>query len=291
MDLLKIEKPVFIIGVARSGTTVFYNMFATHPDVTWFSNYSNFFRTFPQTAVLHRLIDMPGIGELIKQNIIFQKGSKLTIRPNEGEEIYHEMCGVPFNTDMAEEKDFPEQAAKLRQAIAAHLKYTGKKTFISKQTANNRRLHLLNSIFPDARFVHIVRDGRAVARSLVKEKWWRDIGIWWLNKTAGEMDTDPIPLFLEYWKRVHDEIVQVAPMLGNRYIEFRYEDLSLDVQGTIRCLADFLEWKTDERFIARLPKSLPNMNFKWQNEFTTIQKKQAVKLIGRKLHKIGYNLE
>jgi hypothetical protein len=286
-----IKKPIFIVGVARSGTTVFYNMLATYPGVTWFSNYSNALRAVPQAALLHRLLDVPGIGERIRQNIVYRKGFKLTPRPNEGEEIYQDQCKFPFNTGMAEKDQYPEQAEKLRKVIASHLKYSGKQIFISKQTANNRRIRLLNSIFPDARFIHIIRDGRAVARSVIHEDWWKDIDFWWLNKNAGEFKNDPLLMFLEYWKRVHDDISLDADFLGDRYMEFRYEDFVIDVKGTMRCILDFLELEQDKQFIARLPEILPNMNYKWQTEFTTEQKQQAVEIIGPKLLQYNYQLE
>ena len=34
---LEIIKPIFIVGVPRSGTTLLYHLLAQHPDVGWFS--------------------------------------------------------------------------------------------------------------------------------------------------------------------------------------------------------------------------------------------------------------
>ena len=38
------------------------------------------------------------------------------------------------------------------------------------------RAGLLHAVFPEARFVHVVRDGRAVASSLVQQPWWDGFG-------------------------------------------------------------------------------------------------------------------
>ena len=87
---MAIKKPIFIVGSGRSGTTVFYNFLATHPEVCWFSNLGNKLININQVPFLHRLIDLPFIGGLSKNNIISKRYS--FIRPSEGENIY-DYCG------------------------------------------------------------------------------------------------------------------------------------------------------------------------------------------------------
>ena len=36
--LPEIKKPIFIVGVPRSGTTLFYLLLSQHPDLGWFTN-------------------------------------------------------------------------------------------------------------------------------------------------------------------------------------------------------------------------------------------------------------
>jgi hypothetical protein len=288
MSGVRIEKPIFIIGVARSGTTIFYNMLATHPAVAWFSNYSNKFRIIPQTPVIHRLLDLPIVGEIILKNILSRKGSKLTPRPNEGEEIYQDMCGFPYNTQSSDRERFKTQEERMCTVIESHLKYSGRCTFVSKQTANNRRLRLLNGMFPDARFIHIIRDGRAIANSIVRADWWPKLNIWWLNKTAEEIRGDQIELGLRYWEKTLAGMLEDAQVFEDRYFEFRYEDLVVDVWGMFGRIFEYLGWPLDEKFLHRLPESLPNMNYKWQQEFSYSQKQTALALIGPMLARLGY---
>ena len=58
---------------------------------------------------------------------------------------------------------------------------------MDKTLLNCFRVRLLNAIFPDAKFVHIIRDGRAVAFSI-------------LNKI--EIASDPNPLFHVGFKHI-----------------------------------------------------------------------------------------
>ncbi|HEY7144944.1 MAG TPA: sulfotransferase, partial [Streptosporangiaceae bacterium] len=83
-------------------------------------------------------------------------------------------------------------------------------------------------LWPRARFIHIVRDGRDLAAShLVTVPDWgfktiREAARGWLDVVA----------------RPHT----VAP--AGRYLEIRYEDMVTDLKGTTRTLTDFLgvEW-------------------------------------------------
>jgi len=38
MMLKQIDRPLFMVGVPRSGTNIFYRTFAKHPDLAWISN-------------------------------------------------------------------------------------------------------------------------------------------------------------------------------------------------------------------------------------------------------------
>ena len=60
----------------------------------------------------------------------------------------------------------PDAADRLRTAFARVQASAGGDCLVSKRIANNRRIPVLVEAFPDARFVNLVRDGRAVAYSL-----------------------------------------------------------------------------------------------------------------------------
>ena len=63
---MKIKKPIFIIGSGRSGTTILYRLLCLHPDLCWFSNYSNRFPYLPVLSSIQRLQDLPYFGGKIK---------------------------------------------------------------------------------------------------------------------------------------------------------------------------------------------------------------------------------
>ncbi len=264
---MKIEKPIFIIGSGRSGTSVFYNLLSLHPEVCWFSNLSNKFPEFPQISLAHRILDTSVVGKTYKQKIVANT-SKLKIRPDEAEKIYHQYCG--FRDDIkSTEKDYDsETVEKFNNIVKAHLKYTGKRRFLNKQTANNQRIRLINEMYKDAYFIHIIRDGRAVANSLLHVDFWNNIIIWWLGQKPPQWAAEgkePIALCALQWKHDVEEILQNKPLYQDRYIELKYEDFIKDVRGSMAKITNFCELSRSNEFLEILPEKLPDKNEKWKN--------------------------
>jgi hypothetical protein len=164
---------------------------------------------------------------------------------------------------------------KFKDVIKRHLFLTGKRRFLNKQTANTQRIRLINKMFSDAFFIHIIRDGRAVANSLLNVKWWNNTDIWWLGEKASEWEkegTQPIALCGLHWKRGVEEIIENKSLFEDRYIEIKYEDFIIDVRGTMDKIISFCELRNSEYFLRMLPQTLPNMNYKWEKSLNEAQK-------------------
>lgn len=61
---MEIDRPIFVIGVPRSGTTVVYEAFSQHEDLAWISNHATRVPWLNALHALPRLYDMPLIGRL-----------------------------------------------------------------------------------------------------------------------------------------------------------------------------------------------------------------------------------
>jgi len=286
-----IEKPIFIVGAGRSGTTVLYNILSTHPEVCWFSNYTEKAPAAKLLPLLHRTLDWPLIGMAIKKNIIASSGTRLFIRPREATKIYHEYCQFKHDVKTTETDLDPHEEEKFKEVIRRHLALTGKKRFLSKQTANNQRIRLINAMFKDAYFVHIIRDGRAVANSLRKEPWWPDTKIWWLNTTPQEWEKqgkEPLELSALQWKKNVEAILENISLFKDRYIELRYEELAKDVKETIHKITDFCGLSSSSAFYKDIPETLPNRNYKWKKDLSQVEQKIVTETIGPFLTHLGY---
>ena len=236
---MRIKKPIFIIGSARSGTTILYKLLSVHSELCWFSNYSDKFPQISLLPICHKILDLPLIGSNQKKQIVNRKKyeGKFRLEPSEAPKIYHDYCGF-IHHRKATHKDYnPEKAEKLKRIIKNHLIYTSRNRFISKQTANNQRLLMLEKIFPDALYIHIIREGRAVANSLYQTPWWYETEIWWLKKTVKEWVNSgtgkSIELAALHWKKDVAEIKEFAKVVKERYFELRYSELCKNTKANL----------------------------------------------------------
>lgn len=291
---MDISKPVFIIGAGRSGTTIMYQCLSTHPEMCWFSNYSDRFIDNSLFILMHRVLDVPVLGNRMKRNIINSTGARFNIRPVEAERIYHEYCGLREDIRTTEVDRDPAAEERLKGLISRHMALTGKKRFLTKQISNNQRVRLMNAIFPDALFVHIIRDGRAVTNSLLNVPFWDSVKLWWLEgKKVSECKAegwDPVRLCAENWKRDVEELLGNRDIFGDRYLEVRYEDFTSDVEGTMNSITEFCGLASPDTFIKNLPPDLPDMNVKWKRSLSGEQKAIATEVQGELLSRLGYTL-
>ena len=181
---------------------------------------------------------------------------------------------------------------KFKETIRRHLILTGKKRFLSKQTANNQRIRLINEMFKDAYFILMIRDGRAVSNSLLNVKWWNNFDIWWLGKKAPEWEIEgrePIELCGLNWKRNVEEILENKALFEDRYIEIRYEEFVKDVKGSMQRVTKYCELSESKKFLKMLPQTLSNMNYKWEENLTEKQKIMLEKTLRGFLNQLRYN--
>lgn len=98
----------------------------------------------------------------------------------------------------------------------------------------------LGRLFPRALFLHVLRDGRAVAESLVRQAW--------VDPTTGA----PIPWCADldsaarYWAAVVATARQQALAVPGRYLEVRYEDLVAEPRATMERVLAFLDEPWDD---------------------------------------------
>lgn len=86
-------------------------------------------------------------------------------------------------------------------------------------------IHLLNQIFADAQFIHLIRDGRDVASSVLKQSW-------------GPSD---IVEAAQWWNDHVWVVRRMGSILGSeRYLEVRYEELIMDTENELRRVCTFL---------------------------------------------------
>jgi hypothetical protein len=117
-----------------------------------------------------------------------------------------------------------------RTVFASYAKRQGKPRYADKTPRNLDSLEILAETFPEARFVHIIRDGRNVALSLLEMPWGPE-GIVEAART---------------WKGRVERGRRAGRSLGpSRYREVLYEGLLDDPESTVRSLCQFIDLPFD----------------------------------------------
>jgi hypothetical protein len=257
------SRVAFLVGAGRSGTTLVYKLLCLHAQVAYISNYENRLGWFPDglaaRIVARRTEDKLRAWFGIGGNAYYTRRpllKKVLPTPHEGEAIYS-ACGVPLNPVPGAKADV-KMACALRSRFERIRRGAGAELFVSKRTANNRRLPLLRSVFPAARYVHLVRDGREVAQSLSTVSWWDGHTIWWDGRTALDMERDGearLAVCARNWVReleaLHAGLAGVDP---GQVLTLRFEDLLREPVPQLQRVLRFLDLDCTPAFRAAVAR-------------------------------------
>lgn len=157
------RQPIFVIGTGRSGSTVFFDVFARHPNVAWLSKLS---RDYPGTIWLNTLLMR------CRSNSIVDRLLTKKLRPAEAYPFWDLNCPGFSNPcrDLRAEDVTPIAAARLRKSIS-HIVTPKRNRFLAKITGWPR-VRYLREIFPHAFFIEVTRDPFATVSSLLEVAFW-----------------------------------------------------------------------------------------------------------------------
>lgn len=301
-------KPIFIIGCPRSGTTLILNIMACHEEFAWVSNYLDRLPFHLRTSKLNKLYDLPYIGKYL---YLFRTGKESSELPSCSIRRYLPAPLEPWSFWNAYLSNFQwkqggetppkrrtsedissEEIRDIRNAIHSICRYQGKKFFLSKYTDFPRIQYLLQA-FPDACFVHITRDGRAVAASYLEKiekgpfqtwserEWW--IQGWpkpWRDEWIQKFNT-PLSFVAFQWKFFVNEIWKDAKTITKEtYMEVKYEDIIKYPVSTILDILEFCGLNTSRKvpwYLERI--AFHDMNQKWKEKFSDKEKEILEEII------------
>lgn len=215
------DRPVFVVGCPRSGTTMLALMIHAHPRLamppetrflvsTWRKRRR--FGDLQTDAQRQALVEM-----------ITRKGSKVRDLGLKPAEAQHLILDAPPTLGSAFGVIFREFANK-----------HGKARWGDKRPAYHLEVDVLLRLFPDAQIVHIIRDGRANVASLKRMGWWP-------HDSIGSMAAWSVS---EYCMRRNQRRLP-----ADTFHVVRYESLVADPRTVLGRLCDFLEEDFDEAML------------------------------------------
>jgi sulfotransferase family protein len=123
----------------------------------------------------------------------------------------------------------------LRSTFRAYALWRRKPRYGDKTPIHVLHIELLSDRFSEARFVHMIRDGRDVALSYLDARFGPNT----LEEAA------------VYWRRfVRAGQAAGTKLSPSRYLEVRYEDLTANPREVLARVSDFLDLRFDEAMLA-----------------------------------------
>lgn len=241
----QIDKPVFVVGCGRSGTSMLFDLMAQHPGLEKTRGYPD--GEDHEGWIKHGKCAMAGIGNAYSKK--YASG----------------INGYSYCLHMTDRDATPEVV----QAMHAYywrdvLKQSASRRVLNKQPHLSNKLGYVLEIFPDAKIVHIVRDCTSMVASwlaVMNEHpslvvYWpeEELPCFWLMQKP----TDPIALealarhprfypgggkqlWIEYWLKTNLGIeAQMAGRL-RQLCTIRYEDLIQQPDRVLNAITKFCQ--------------------------------------------------
>ncbi len=162
-----------------------------------------------------------------------------------------------------------------------------KRRWCEKTPDHIQHLELLSRVFPNARFIHMIRDGREVACSLHRRQ----------RRTP--------ELILYRWRKSVKLGRKEGGKIGDHYMEIRYEELTCDPREQMGRACEFLGLTFSEQVLqSRMPQSparkrltkgelgvISKNPLKWPDYFDDRSIRRLEQIGGRLLRDLGYDVK
>ena len=189
--------------------------------------------------------------------------------------------------------------------------HNGDLRFAEKTPRNCLIVPFLAQTFPEAQFIHIIRDGRDVALSLSKKPWFlaseANLGryepggypygpyaqFWVEPERREEFEaTSDMHRCIWVWKRFTETALASINQLPNqRYLEIRYESLVFEPEKSTEKLKNFLEIENKEAaqsFQQAISQANPSLSGQWKKQLSERQLSEIYQEANPLLSSLGY---
>jgi hypothetical protein len=204
----------FVVGANRSGTTLLRLMLDAHPRLA----------IPPETHFVPELIAHLDQGQATPETAL-----RLINAQREWKDF-----GFSEGELLERFRALPRLDAEgvIRTFFEAYAERHGKERWGDKTPGYMMHMKAIQKVIPEARFVHLIRDGRDVALSRMDQRRRRGL------------DGPPAEQVARQWSKRIAKARKQAPRLRH-YMEARYEDLVLETEATLRRICEFADLEFD----------------------------------------------
>jgi hypothetical protein len=207
--------PIFVVGHPRSGTTLLRLMLDSHPRIV-IPPEGHLVSLLRRAERKYGRLDDPANFERLVDRVLHKQ--RMQEWQLDVEDARRRCLAGPHT-----------QGGLFASLMSVWTERSGKPRWGEKTPGTYRFLPDVNRWFPDCQVLHIIRDGRDVAVSCLTPPF------------ADMYDKGDVYEVAVRWRDAIRRGRKAAGLLGpQRYMELRYEDLTADVEGTLRKVCAFL---------------------------------------------------
>ncbi|MFI9554236.1 sulfotransferase family protein [Nonomuraea endophytica] len=217
------DRPIFVIGCPRSGTTMLQLMLHSHPRIAVPPETRFLVPAYYRRRIFGDL-RVASARQALAQWIATDKNTKFRELKIDKDDYVQESADGPGSL-----------GSVIGTAFRMYADRFGKARWGDKRPSYVKQVDLLLRLFPDAQFVHLIRDGRDCVSSL-KEMPWYTLDSFHAVST---------------WAEAIDAGAKLRKsMPEDSYYELRYEDLTEDPTTEMKKLCHFLEEDFDQAMLS-----------------------------------------
>jgi omega-hydroxy-beta-dihydromenaquinone-9 sulfotransferase len=291
---MKVTKPIFIVGTGRCGSTAFHTLLARHPRLMWLSGFAE---EFPDRPEWNRWA-VTAVGNPLVRAVF---GSRIKPGENYGFWYRHAYGFAEPGRDLVRSDVTPRVRKQLLSVFGRML--TGPRDRLLVKLTGWSRIGFLNEIFSDAKFIHIVRDGRAVASSLMHISSWQWRGWYgpysWRygplspeDQTTWEASERSFAVLAGLQWRIHTRAIESArrELDPRRFLQVRYEDFCAQPAETCQQVVEFSELPDSPSFRRHVQAAaIKDMTNRWRADLSEQQQRMLNDVLGDDLRRYCYD--
>ncbi|MET0660937.1 MAG: sulfotransferase [Steroidobacteraceae bacterium] len=285
--------PLFIIGTGRCGSTLFHDLLTRHPHVSFMTSLANRHPTNPAyNRACVSCIDFTG--DALRHKYFPVEAYRYW-------DHYFHGFSCPFR-DLRAGDASPSTIKALRAATREFV--TARRPNMIFKITGWPRIGFLQAVFPQAKFISVIRDGRAVANSLLKVHFWNG----WLGPhrwSWGPLDAEREARWQRYdrsfvalaalqWEILMEAYAEAKAAIRDptQLMEIRYEHLCSDPLGVFRRATAFAGLEFGDHFASEIASaSLRDANQKWRQDLTSAQQAILEACMSASLERWGYDVQ
>lgn len=237
-----VTSPFFIVGCGRSGTTLLRLMMDSHPSLA-VPPESHFIPSIWKRRTEYLSDEGLDVARLVRDISSHPRVQEWNLREDK---LQSRICSLHQ----------PSFADVVEAFFISYADCVGKPRWGDKTPHYVRHVELIGSLFPQSKFIHVVRDGRDVALSFLDVNW----GPTTVHEAA------------EYWrKRIVAGFSAGGHLTSQRLRTVRYEDLLDDPEVTLSGVCRFIGTDYDYnmlRFNEKSTSSIPRHRQGWHSNLT-----------------------